>query len=449
MITDLNTLLNDDTDASRDNLLHIIDYAPMACILRDSDFRVVHMNKAVAELFGLGDVQEYVTGFHDLSPPYQPDGTPSRSKAHILLRDCMESGRPMSFDWLHCRKDRTLVPTLVTLIRLDYNGSHHILVFKQDMSESVQSRQADRTAKQRLQAMLDSCPLACGIVDEHFNVMETNQESVNLFNLVDQNAFITRFFELSPEYQPDGRLSKQKALDKLKQSHEAGRVNYEWLHQTLTGEQIPCEVTLVKVRLDEQDLAIFYIHDLREIKKSVAMVEKMESIAYTDGLTSLFSRRYFMDNAGKALIECKEKSKPFHLIMVDLDHFKSVNDTYGHPIGDEVLKIAAARMSNATRQGTLVARYGGEEFIIMLTEMPYDSAVKTASRIQRVIEESRFMIKGLGIDVTVSLGVATLSDPSESLDDIIYMADVALYGAKRTGRNKVMEYARAKDLSGF
>jgi diguanylate cyclase (GGDEF)-like protein len=187
-------------------------------------------------------------------------------------------------------------------------------------------------------------------------------------------------------------------------------------------------------------MVIVYIHDLREIKRSIALMQKMESIAYTDELTKLYNRRYFMENAERSLAKCKEANKPFHLIMVDLDRFKAVNDTYGHLIGDEVLKITAARMNNVTRQGTVLARYGGEEFIVMLTGIDYGGAVKTAQRIQKNIEDSRFNVKGLGIDVTVSLGVSTLTDPKETLSDLIYMADAALYSAKRTGRNKVVEY---------
>jgi len=432
---------------THETLYHIIDHMPMPCSLRNAEHKVVYANQEIASLLKIQDVQEFLAEPNRFSPPYQPDGMPSRSKLMVLLRDCLESGRTLTFDWLHCCVDNALVPTMVTLLRVDVEGEPHLLAFNQDMSESQQTRMAERATKQRMQAMLDSCPLACGIVDKHFNVVECNHEVINLFGILDRATFIDRFFEFSPEYQPDGRLSRQKAVDKLKQTLEAGRANYEWLHQSLSGEQIPCEVNLVKNSIDGNDFAIIYIRDLREIKKSMAMVEKMESIAYTDELTKLFSRRYFMDNSEKALIECKEKSKPFHLVMADLDHFKAVNDTYGHPIGDEVLKIAAARMSNVTRQGTIIARYGGEEFIMLLTGMPYTSAVKTAERIQKVIEESRFMIKGMGIDVTVSLGVATLNDKKESLEDIIYMADVALYNAKRTGRNKVMEYKDTQDIN--
>jgi diguanylate cyclase (GGDEF)-like protein len=431
---------------TRETLTHIIDSVPMPCLLRDSNYKWVHSNQAVADLFALKDPHEFAENCDQLSPPYQPDGSPSSSKFRVLMRDVLEQGHPITLDWLHCRKDKELVPTVVTMLRVEVGGKSHILEFMQDMRESHQARVAERVAKQRLQAMMDSCPIACGIVDEHFNVLECNNEVVNLFGILNKQSFIERFFELTPEYQPDGQLSRRKALDKLKQTYEAGRAHYEWLHQSIYGEQIPCEVTLVKVRLADQDLAIIYIADLRELKKSITMMEKMQSIAYTDEITQLFSRHYFMENAGTALVKSKAEDIPFHLVMIDLDHFKGVNDTYGHPIGDEVLKIAAKRMRGVTRQDTLIARYGGEEFIVMLTDLSYEAAVKNACRIQKAMEESPFMIKGMTINITVSLGIATIDDPSDSLDNIIHKADLALYGAKRTGRNKVMEYEHAKDL---
>ncbi|MCL1843865.1 MAG: diguanylate cyclase [Defluviitaleaceae bacterium] len=432
---------------THETLAHIIDNVPMPCILRDCKYKWAHSNQAVSDMFALKDPKEFAENCDDLSPPYQPDGTPSISKFRVLMRDCLENGHTITFDWVHCRRDKELLPVEITLLRVDVSGKPHILQFMQDMRESHAARLAERVAKQRLQAMMDSCPIACGIVDEHFNIVEANNEVVNLFGILNKQSFIERFFELSPEYQPDGQLSRSKATDKLKQAYEAGRAHYEWLHQSIYGEQIPCEVTLVKVRLAEQDLAIIYIHDLRALKHSIAMMEKMQSIAYTDELTQLFSRRYFVENAEKALTRSKSEDEPFHLIMTDIDHFKGVNDTFGHPIGDEVLKIVAKRMNGVTRKDTVIARYGGEEFIVLLTDMTYDAAVNNAVRIQKAIEESAFMIKGMTLNITVSLGVATRTCATESLDDIIHMADVALYGAKRTGRNKVMEYVNAKDLN--
>jgi len=423
--------------------VHMFINMPIPCCLLDDEYNLIQINSRFSQLFSL-ECSEAGVSFEMLSPAFQPDGIYSIDKAKALLAECFGSGATMKFDWLHNTANKKLLPTTNTVIRVMIDGKSYLQLFIEDMRESYPIHSNERLIRQRLQVMLDSCPLACGIVDEHFNVLECNQEVITLFGIPDKQTFMTKFFELSPEYQPDGQLSRQKALDKLKLACEAGRAHYEWLHQSINNISIPCEVTMVRMHMDDTNFVLVYIHDLRAIKESMEMVEKMESIAFTDVLTKLFTRRYFMENADTALTVCKALNNPFHLIMCDLDHFKAVNDTYGHLIGDEVLKIAAKRMANVTREGTVLARYGGEEFIVMLTEMSYESAVATAVRIQKVIEESRFMITGQGIDVTVSLGVSTLSNPEETLSDLIFKADTALYTAKRTGRNKVVEYLVAE-----
>jgi len=180
----------------------------------------------------------------------------------------------------------------------------------------------------------------------------------------------------------------------------------------------------------------------RILEQSYIQLNGMKALAFTDTLTGAHTRRYFMDKAEQELSESNKHKYNFHLLMLDVDFFKNINDEYGHQIGDEVLKIVVARISNVMRRNTLVARYGGEEFIIMLTDIDYEDAVKTAGRIQQKLAESEFRVGDLRLCINVSLGVATKSDPEESLADIIHNADMALYEAKRTGRNKVIEYRR-------
>jgi len=405
----------------------------------------MYANKALVDLFELADFAEFDARRAELMPPFQPDGSPSEDKLNALMADVL-SGDDLKVEWLYCRDDGELLFMETTVLRVEVDGEPHILKYMNDVRDSRKSRVNERLSRQRLQAIVDHCPIACGMVDEHFNVIEINNEVLALFDITSKPTFEERFFEFSPEYQPDGQLSRRKALDKLKQAFEAGRIRYEWLHQRLFGEQIPCEVTLVRVRFEDRQAAVIYISDLRETKNSIAMMEKMQTIAFTDELTQLFNRRYFMQNAIAKLEVCKANNEYFHLIMADLDHFKGINDTYGHPIGDEVLKITAKRIIGVTRKSNLIARYGGEEFIVMLTDMDYEGAVNNARRIQKAMEESPIVIKGMSLGLTVSLGVATLDVPGDSLDDIINKADIALYGAKRTGRNKVMEYKDAKDL---
>ena len=160
--------------------------------------------------------------------------------------------------------------------------------------------------------------------------------------------------------------------------------------------------------------------------------------ALTDELTGARSRRYFVDAAEEELRMSNENAHSYSLIIIDADYFKRVNDTYGHPVGDEVLKILVSRIRNTLKMETLFARYGGEEFVVSLPDLTHEDVMATAERIRANIESDAFKIGDLEIDVTISLGVASKAFEARTLSEIISNADKALYQAKQTGRNKVV-----------
>ena len=295
-----------------------------------------------------------------------------------------------------------------------------------------------RVAEERLRILIDNMPLVANFRDKNFNILECNEAAVTMFDLSSKEEYLERFFELSPEYQPDGKLSREKAESVIKKAFDTGHLSFEWMHQKLNGEPVPTEVTLTRVNWRGEDSIVAFVRDLRDINQAVAMVEKLEKAAFTDVLTGARNRRYFMETAEKELQECIKGERPFSLILIDVDHFKHVNDTCGHPVGDEVLRILVARISHIIKKDTMIARYGGEEFVITLPEVDYKSVLSTADRIRSSIETSGFKIGDLELAVTISLGVASKSEKSATLQEIINNADKALYEAKQTGRNRVI-----------
>jgi len=163
-------------------------------------------------------------------------------------------------------------------------------------------------------------------------------------------------------------------------------------------------------------------------------------LALTDALTGAGNRRCLMETAEQELRDCVEKDMDFSIIMIDIDHFKSINDRYGHAVGDTVLRIMTSRIRHALKHDTLVTRYGGEEFVVTLPGIEHGRAIKTAWRIQKTIEASTFSIEGLEISITASFGVAYKTPSCTTLTDIIDRADKALYQAKGAGRNTVVGY---------
>ena len=160
--------------------------------------------------------------------------------------------------------------------------------------------------------------------------------------------------------------------------------------------------------------------------------------ATRDGLTRVFNKKYLLDSLKKEFAYCLRHRIPLSLAMFDVDHFKRVNDTYGHQAGDYVLARIAQRISEVIRAEDLFARYGGEEFALMLRETVEEQAYVAAERCRRIVDLTDFNFGGTPIKVTISVGIATLLDSDFSQpEDLISAADRFLYRAKKLGRNRV------------
>jgi diguanylate cyclase (GGDEF)-like protein len=166
--------------------------------------------------------------------------------------------------------------------------------------------------------------------------------------------------------------------------------------------------------------------------------KRLELLSITDGLTKLNNHRFFQDELSRAFEESQRYGRPLSLAMIDLDFFKKVNDTYGHAIGDDVLKCAASLFKDSARSTDLVARYGGEEFAVMMPETELADAAVFAEKIRSLIAANALPTHAGPIPVTVSIGVASVPHSRiPTAKELIVAADKALYRAKKNGRNQV------------
>jgi len=165
--------------------------------------------------------------------------------------------------------------------------------------------------------------------------------------------------------------------------------------------------------------------------------EKLERLSITDGLTMLYNRRHIMEILTQEARRSLRQDYPLSVLMIDVDHFKQFNDTYGHLAGDEALKQVATKLIEATRDIDFVARYGGEEFLVVLGDTDLDGAVEVAERIRERVAAEPIMVGDASAGVTVSIGVAALPEKCDDPERIIANADAAMYQAKRGGRNTV------------
>jgi two-component system cell cycle response regulator len=169
-------------------------------------------------------------------------------------------------------------------------------------------------------------------------------------------------------------------------------------------------------------------------------VQQSIEMAITDGLTGLYNRRYMESHLGALVEQATARGKPLAAFVLDIDYFKSVNDTYGHDAGDDVLREFSTRIKKSIRGIDLACRLGGEEFVIVMPETDMAVATIVAERLRRRIASEAFAIaQGTKhIEVTISIGLATLDTVEDTAATILKRADQALYRAKRDGRNRVV-----------
>jgi diguanylate cyclase (GGDEF)-like protein len=166
-------------------------------------------------------------------------------------------------------------------------------------------------------------------------------------------------------------------------------------------------------------------------------VEEKEQQAVRDRLTDLYNRRAFDELLAGAIARADRRGSTVALLMLDLDHFKKLNDTYGHPAGDAVLRHAAGVLRKQLRQGDVAARFGGEEFAVILPDTDEPGALHLADRVREAVQQARLVHSGARLAVTVSVGAAVWPHHAQEPDTLLDAADRALYAAKEAGRNRV------------
>jgi diguanylate cyclase (GGDEF)-like protein len=165
-------------------------------------------------------------------------------------------------------------------------------------------------------------------------------------------------------------------------------------------------------------------------------VERVRHLANIDGLTGIFNRRYFEKQIADELERSRRYDTELTVVMVDIDHFKRLNDEFGHLLGDEVLRQVSSIFSQQLRKNDVVCRYGGEEFAILLPQTNFQQAQAVAEKLRKVVEGWQF--PGVPRPVTISSGVASCPAHGATRDDVVKAADAALYTAKQSGRNCVV-----------
>jgi two-component system, cell cycle response regulator len=289
-----------------------------------------------------------------------------------------------------------------------------------------------RLAKQRFQAIIDLAQDAIIAYDDDRIISLFNPAAERMFGY-DHSDIVGRPLSLLlPEIGEDsvsplesaiaGGDNEKPALPEVKAVRRCGDV-------------FPAEAALSRI---EHPSGRLYTLVLRDISERKAAEDELRRLATTDPLTSVANRREFMEAAERELARVRRYGRPLALLMLDVDHFKSINDAYGHAAGDDVLVTLAAETRECLRECDVIGRLGGEEFAVILPETPLVEALEVAERLRRRLQGLSIRCGPHNINFTVSIGVGACAASDMSIEAPLTRADHALYTAKREGRNRVI-----------
>ena len=297
-----------------------------------------------------------------------------------------------------------------------------------EVNERKRVEKAIEKAKREWEQTFDTVPDLIAIIDQNHKIMRINRAMAEKLNLSPRDAVGLNCYEVC-----HGANEPIPTCPLLQSSKDGNEHTAEILETRLGGAFL---VSVTPLPNGNPDTKMF-VHVARDITERKAFEERLSKLALTDGLTNIWNRRHFMYLAGHELERTRRYGGALAIMMIDLDHFKVVNDTYGHEAGDRALKKVAEVVSAMLRKVDIFARIGGEEFVIALPETGLEQAVHVAERLRGNLAGNPIVNGGPHLNLTVSIGVTVTGQSSPELTTLLKQADTALYKAKEQGRNRV------------
>jgi PAS domain S-box-containing protein len=261
--------------AEQDELNRIMASAvPLGLTIWNDNLEIIDCNEAVAAICGLDSKEYFLKHFYDFSPEYQPGGMKSSDRARAIIKRVLDNDETIKTDWVHRTLTGELIPCEITLKRARHRGGHIVLGYAYDIRDIKKLEQSVVEAEERIKLILDSTPVCCTLWDSGPSLIDCNEAAIKLFGFTDKRDFMDSFFKLSPEYQPDGQRSHEKALACLRKAFTDSGYVHEWTHQMPDGTLMPSEVIFSRLNYKDGHIVAAYTLDRRENKRMLNEIEK-------------------------------------------------------------------------------------------------------------------------------------------------------------------------------
>ncbi len=406
---------------------HSLD--PLVCALPEQDFKIVYANVAALKHFGVTAESLYQTRLYDWVPEFeledlnqhwiQADPSHPEQRVHLLI-------------------DKELIPVEVSTRSFEYlEKSYFIAVFK-DIRDRIGFEKAVKTAEQRSRLLLENSNEGIFGLDLDGVTTFINPAAANMLNYEVSELIGRKNHPLIHHSHADGQLMGEHQCHMLKSMHDGKSYRIETdLLWRKDGSSFPVEYWSSPIYENDSIVGtVVTFHDISDRKQAE---EKIRYLAFHDALTGLPNRRLFLDRFEQELKQDKRGQFSSALLMMDLDHFKEINDTLGHPAGDQLLVEVSQRVQSVLRASDTFARLGGDEFAILQTRI--DDLSDVAALAEKVIRcfNTPFCFGDNKLKTNTSIGIF-MCDGTVSVDESISRGDVALYRAKEQGRGCYVFY---------
>ncbi|OPX97707.1 MAG: Cyclic di-GMP phosphodiesterase Gmr [Syntrophorhabdus sp. PtaB.Bin006] len=391
----------------------------------------VDCNGQALKMFGCTMEQIVGQPMYRFTPLAQPDGTDSKEKLLEKIYTALFGYRQF-FEWRYCRYDGTPFDAEVGLNRIEMGGNTFVQAIVRDISQRKEAEEALRESEIKYRTLFEGSRDAIYIAASNGRLLDANQAFQELFECTREEVLAANA--------KDSYVSAEEArtLGELLRKRGFAR-DFELRLRKKSGTMMDCLVS-VSTKTSEDGRIIEYRGIVRDVTAHKKAQETVRHMAYHDQLTGLPNRMLFHDRLNMAMARAQRNGTSIAIMMFDLDKFKGINDSMGHEAGDILLKGVAQRLGNTLRKSDTVARMGGDEFLLILPDITGMETVHiVAERIMNLFEEP-FVINGLDVSTTASIGVALYPQDGKEAETLVRHADMAMYHAKAEGGNRYFRY---------